>query len=767
MREPLAVPSASREAPDAPRLLLLPLLLAALCGLEALISSRYHLMSSLYVTAWAWLVISAAQWLGRRLDLRLAMLHFDLSPLSPSRLLACLPAGYASLVLLESGAALSPLWIGALLIPSLFILLGPWLLTRRPVRWWLGEHLGGVCLPQPERSAWWRELKWSGPLWCMWLMLHFAEGTLSVVRKGSEPLHAALYVGTALVTLSLCTLMTGAQYPVQVASGAPKVPTAALSLLALLGAALIYVDQTMLIGLYEAVHQWLWWSGFAALCVALSALSSQLEPLRLRGLTARRWGGGLATCALCLGLWGTLQLEQRPRLKSYINRSAFGGKWLDLHRAYLTPLLGGYEQQLHDPKADHPELHFNQGLQVPPPKGLERPNILLISIDALRGDYVRPGQKNSPTPFISKLAEEGAFFTRAYAAGTRTAIGMTGVHYGRYSRETQWETWLYKRGKIYPPHSKTARKIKKRKQKHVYTTIPKDPPGGRIAERLKRAGYRTIAAPYAGYNDFFRPGVGFDKGFEHFKDLSEVKWPKKSAKKVTKAALSELDEALKVRAEGEPLFMWVHYYDPHESRRSLSRYRSLCLSMDKGVEQLVSGLKSRGLLEDTMIVITADHGEAFKEHGFTSHGSSVYEPQARVPLVIALPGSLRAPIKVTTPVSHVDIAATIAVAAQADTRHLSGLNLLPVALGEEPTQRPVFSELHRYRSSKKKLSADMTALWSGDWKLIINHLKGTSALYNVKRNPLESRDYADQEPERFEELYELALIYRRRGYPLK
>ena len=117
--------------------------------------------------------------------------------------------------------------------------------------------------------------------------------------------------------------------------------------------------------------------------------------------------------------------------------------------------------------------------------------------------------------------------------------------------------------------------------------------------------------------------------------------------------------------------------------------------------------------------------------------------------------------------SHVDIAATIAVTAGADTRYLSGLNLLPNALGEETIARPIFSELHRYRSSKLKLSSDLTALWRGDWKLIINHLKGTSALYNLKQDRREKIDYAEQEPERFDRMYELAMTYRRRGYPLK
>ena len=766
MREEGPALSASHDAQSR---VFVALGVALICAIEAFISSRYHVMSAVYIGAWAWVVVSALSAVGHRLDRRLSPVYVLIEPLTPALVLALIPFAYATLGLVDGGAPLTPMSVSAMLTPPLIALLTPWLLSRGPLQRHLMGLVGGASLGgEARRGMWWRELKWSAPLWLSWVALHHAEGTLLVVRKGSEPLHVALYVGTALITATLSALMTGAQYPLQIKGRAPRVPPALLWLLGGVGLGLLYVDQTMLIGLYESVHQWLWWGGFASLCVALqSATWPTLHLARLRSPLTR--GASLLVSSALIGvsLFGVAQLELKPRLKSYVNRSAFGGKWLELHRAYVTPILGGYEQQLHDPRADHPELHFKQGLELPPPEGLARPNILLVSIDALRGDYVRPGQKNSPTPFISQLAKEGAFYTRAYAAGTRTAIGMTGVHFGRYSRETQWETWLYKRGKIYPPNSKTAKRIKKRKQKHVYTTIPKDPAGGRIAERLKRAGYRTVAAPYAGYNDFFRPGVGFDKGFDHFKDLSEVKWPKKSAKKVTKAALSALDDALEARAEGEPIFMWVHYYDPHESRRSLRRYRSLCSFMDKGVEGLVEGLKARALYDNTLIIITADHGEAFKEHGFTSHGSSVYEPQSRVPLIVSLPKTHRRPVTVRTPVSHVDIAATIAVAARADTRHLSGLNLLPSALGEPAVERPVFSELHRYRSSKKKLSADMTALWQGDWKLIINHLKGTSAHYNIKRNLLETRDYADKEPERFERMYELATTYRRRGFPLK
>lgn len=729
------------------------------CGVEALISSRYHVMTAFYVMAWSSLLLLFFKTLAGYLDQLLASKHLRIEPLTPAMMLAFFPASYAALALVDGGATLTTISSTAMLLPPVLTLVFPWICSLSISHRIFGKQLGGVCLPQSIRTTWWRELKWGIPLWLAWIVLHHAEGTLLVVREGSEVLHAALYVGTALITIVLSQLFTAAQYPMMTSAGDAQVPRALKWLIGLFGLVLIYADQTLLMGLYDSVHQWLWWIGFAAICIALQ--NHSFQKLNQKMILT------LAALILSVSGWATVQLEHKPRLKSYVNRTAFGSKWLDLHREYVSPFLGGYEQQIRDPKADHPDLHFDQKLDTPPPEKLRRPNILLISIDALRGDYVKPNQKSSPTPFISKLAQDGAFFTRAYAAGTRTAIGMTGVHFGRYSRETEWETWLYKRGKIYPPNSPTARKIKKRKQKHVYTTIPKDPPGGRIAERLQSVDYLTIAAPYAGYNDFFRPGVGFDKGFDHFKDLSEVKWPKKSGTKVTKAALSELDKALKVRKEGAPIFMWVHYYDPHESRRSLSTYRALCKHMDQGVEQLIEGFKERNLLDQTAIIITADHGEAFKEHGYTSHGSTVYEAQSRVPLVIYLPKPYRKAIKIDTPVSHVDIASTIAVLAQANTQYLSGLNLLPSVLGESTTERPIFSELHRYRSSNKKLSADLTALWRGDWKLIINHLKGITSLYNIKQNQAETKDYAEEETEIFDEMYDLAMTYRRRGYPLE
>jgi len=736
-------------------------------AIEAWVSSGYHGWSALYVFAWVSSLIALGASLSSSLDAALASKRVELSPLKPTALLALLPTAYALIWLVDGGVALTLPNLLAMLSPPALTLTLPALLKRPWMSGLASRLLDQRSQPHLEGPSWWLELKWGAPLWLAWAAMHHAEGTLLVVRKGSELLHVGLYVGTALITSALVTLLTAAQRPeldeAQRQELAPRAPLCAL--LALSGLGLIYVDQTALVGLYESVHLWLWWSGFSALGVALIAsaqLSLSARPTRLTRPLSLIIIAALSLCSI----WGVSALSSAPRLKSYVSRSAFGEHWLELYQGQIAPWLSPHRQTQRDPNADHPALHFDQRLTAAVPEGLKRPHILLISIDALRGDYVRPGRKNSPTPFISELAKQNAYFKRAYATGTRTAIGMTGVHFGRYSRETQWETWLYKSGKIYPPQSKTAAKIRKRGLKHVYTTIPKDPPGGRIAERLKRAGYRTVAAPYAGHNDFFRPGVGFDKGFDHFHDLSEVKWPRKSGERVTKAALSGLDEALKAREGQEPLFMWAHYYDPHESRRSLKRYRSLTRYMDTAVKALVEGFKERGLLEDTLIIITADHGEAFKEHGFSAHGTSVYEAQTHVPLVIALPKRFRRDVTVKTPVSHVDIAATIAVAAGADTQALSGLNLLPSLLGEETPPRAVFSELHRYRSSKRKLSSDLSALWQGDWKLIIDHKKGTSALYNVRRDPRERRDLAELDKTRFDAMYELSMIYRRRGYPL-
>ncbi|MBM4290298.1 MAG: DUF1501 domain-containing protein, partial [Deltaproteobacteria bacterium] len=582
-------------------------------------------------------------------------------------------------------------------------------------------------------------------LWALWALCLAAEETLIAVRPNTALLHAALYVGSAAVTWLALAL------------AARRAPLARLALAAL-ALALAAVDRYALAGLYEGVHAWLFGLALASLAVAASAGGG-----RGAGGRGAAAAAAAAVAVVAVAVAGAARQGAHRPTRAALQRSQVGGRALALALSARERLGGGGAARAgRDPRARHPALEFERRHGAPVPASLRRPHVVLITIDALRAQALYP--KPSYMPALSALADEGALFTHAYAAGSRTAIGMTSVHFGLYSREVEWEKWLYRSGKVLSPRSRQGRALLRQGGRLVYTTIPRSPPHGRLAERLRDAGYRGAAAPYVGYNDFFRRGVGFERGFEVFRDLSEVRWPKESAPKVTEAALGALDELLggAPAARARPLFLWAHYYDPHESRGDPKRYRALAGVTDAALADLLAGLKARGVLDEALVLVTSDHGEAMREHGVTGHATSLFEEQVRVPLVLWLGEGLRAaaraeglrlsPRVVRHPVSHVDVAPTLAAAAGARAEGLSGLNLLPTLLTGAPApRRAILAELHRYVGSGGALSSDLTAAWLDGWKLVVDHRRGEESLFHLRQDRQERRNLAEEAEEEEEQ----------------
>ncbi len=152
-------------------------------------------------------------------------------------------------------------------------------------------------------------------------------------------------------------------------------------------------------------------------------------------------------------------------------------------------------------------------------------------------------------------------------------------------------------------------------------------------------------------------------------------------------------------------------------------------------------------LERTAVVLLADHGEAFGEHRRHGHGSTLYDPQARIPLLLSVPGL--PPSEVDTPVAAIDATTTLLVLGGADASATDGLNLLPLAQGRRTSsERPIFLELHRYLSSRGTRTADLKGVVLGDWKLVVDRKRDTAALYDLRSDPNERRNRLATAPER-------------------
>jgi hypothetical protein len=271
-----------------------------------------------------------------------------------------------------------------------------------------------------------------------------------------------------------------------------------------------------------------------------------------------------------------------------------------------------------------------------------------------------------------------------------------------------------------------------------------------------------------------------------------------AADRVTGKALAWLREQ-----RGKPVFLFVHYFDPHWPYAPPERFRSLFPTpprddreaaydaisryldplvpipddyrrylidrydgeirfTDEQIGRLLDGLREAGRADRTWIVVTGDHGEEFKDHGSMGHGRRLYEEVVRVPLVVAGPGAADArpedavrAVRSPVPVSGIDLAPTLLdlagrrpLPAGLHGRSLRGLiHPAAPAPGTTPAAGPGPSVDRTLLSETMRLNAFGKAVRSGSWKLIHSMDENRSELFDLAADPGERRDRADERPD--------------------
>jgi arylsulfatase A-like enzyme len=385
----------------------------------------------------------------------------------------------------------------------------------------------------------------------------------------------------------------------------------------------------------------------------------------------------------------------------------------------------------------------------------DRPSILIYMIDTLRArDVGAYGADVTRTPAMDAFAAESALFENAKtpSSWTRPAVAslITGVSPSVHGVETFHD---------------------------VLSTC--DASQVRLPELLQAEGYFTGAVVA---NPQVDPIFGFGPGFDSFQGLYEARTDRhrptveemiSSAPTVVDAARRFIEEA----PTGRPFFLFVLTIDPHgpydppppydsmydpravgvevsgpggfeELRRRmeagrtspelLAKYRGEVSFADAAFGDLISWMRERGSLDDTLVVLTADHGEEFAEHGNKGHGKTLYEEVVAVPLILRHPGSFESG-RHTENVDLMDLGATLAAVGGARPPDQWTGRDLRGAL----TPAPVFStsllrDGHLYR-----------ALTRGTLKLIENEETHTTELYDLRldpgeRRPLDQARYREQ-----------------------
>src|SRR5262245_1267375 len=251
---------------------------------------------------------------------------------------------------------------------------------------------------------------------------------------------------------------------------------------------------------------------------------------------------------------------------------------------------------------------------------IARQNVLLVTIDTLRADALGCYGGPAATPALDRLAREGVRFEFAHAHAVVTLPSHASILTGRYPFEHGLRD---NSGYRLPAGSRTAATV------------------------LKQAGYAT-AAFVAGFPLHSRFGLnqGFDVYDDRFGDTqapADFDMPERPASTVVPLARAWIAERSGgTRAASEGWFVWLHLFDPHTPYRppppfdttyANRPYYGEVAAVDAALAPLLDDL--RASTRPTLVIVTADHGEALGDHGEQSHGLFAYESTLRVPLIIA------------------------------------------------------------------------------------------------------------------------------------
>ena len=353
------------------------------------------------------------------------------------------------------------------------------------------------------------------------------------------------------------------------------------------------------------------------------------------------------------------------------------------------------------------------------------PNILFITVDALRADRLGPrGERPSLTPHMDALAAGGARFDQAIAQSGWTPPTMQAMLTSTYPR-THGAFFF---GQRMAPGLATL-------------------PG-----TARSAGYQTHLISAHETTDML---PSFVEAFQSWKQMAQP-----AGATLTDRALAWIQAAGNER----PFLLWLHYMETHESvagslppktspteittaqvEAAARLYDAGVQNMDREVGRLMAGLRRLGLREDTLVVLTADHGQELCENGAClDHGSHLDDTLLRIPLVLSYPQKLDGNIRVKDQVEAVDIAPTVCrLASLPIPDGFQGQDLTPLLRGETRTPRVAVSE-HRERlgdSLEKPVLWTMTSIRGGGFKLveIRDSSRAEAAIFSLADDPLEHR----------------------------
>ena len=366
----------------------------------------------------------------------------------------------------------------------------------------------------------------------------------------------------------------------------------------------------------------------------------------------------------------------------------------------------------------------------------ERYNVLLVTFDTTRADHLAAyGNPRAHTPNVDRLASEGALFENAFSSIPLTLPSHSTILTGKYP----------------PAHGVRDNGL-----------FVLDDSQLTLAEILASHGYRTAAA-VGGFPLVRRFGIG--QGFDLFDDKLRDRdddflgragdgpslfFEERSAGLVNEAVLGWLR-----KPSPDPFFLWVHYYDPHHPLIPPPPYDQLFADdpylgeiayADESFGLLLEELRRLGVYEETVIVLTADHGEGRGEHGELTHSFLLYNSTLHVPLVMRAPG-VRPGERISDLVGTIDILPTLldilGLEAPDDLQGRSLRHYVDGSGSSTSRSRPHYAETLSPRFSHDW--GELRALYDKDYKYVHGP---RPELYNIAVDPEETHDLIGEDAPR-------------------
>lgn len=372
-------------------------------------------------------------------------------------------------------------------------------------------------------------------------------------------------------------------------------------------------------------------------------------------------------------------------------------------------------------------------------------NVLLVTVDTLRDDHCSvSGYGRETTPTLESLARQGTRMQSAYAPTATTG----------------------------PTHASLLTSLYPIAHGVVKNGLPLTADHHTLAEALSAAGYRTAAVVSSFVLD---AKFGYGQGFEVYEDdfdpaaatISRSQFQgvpvdsafDQPANRTTETAIRLLTRLDKGE---EPFLLFVHYFDPHApyvppepfaSRyaaepgpdaglaAAINAYDGEIAFADREVGKLLEFLETSGLDRDTLVVVTADHGEGLMQHGHMNHGVQIYEEAVRVPLLFRLPGRIEAGRSLAGPVELVDVMPTVLELAGVEPPEGQQGRSLAAALEDGAAldpERPVFLHRRHYepgRIGNIPVAGEKFGVRIGPWKYIEGEEERTRELFNLEDDP--------------------------------